>query len=1225
VPSASQLDFVGTERFEILGRIGAGGMGVVYEALDREQGSRVALKMLRRLEPDALLRFKQEFRALADVNHPNLVGLRELVCADEQWFVTMELIEGVDFLRWVRPGHVVAYADTLISDPTPTAEEPRPDLVAGPPGRLDVGRLRAALHQLGAGISALHRLGKLHCDIKPSNVLVTRSGRVVLLDFGLMTDLELDVRLRKAETIVGTAGYMPPEQGAQATLTEAADWYAVGSMLYEALTGRLPYSGSTLQMLMAKRQQDPPPPESLVPDAPADLAGLAMELLRRDPATRPSGKDVLRRLGAASEVTATRTERVPLVGRQQEWAVLEAALASTGRGTPACVIVHGRSGMGKSTLVRRFLNDVGDRAVVLAGRCYERESVPYKALDSVVDSLCRHLLRLPADDVKALAPRDAGALMRVFPVLSRVVALGSGRQPVIPDTGELRRRAFAALRELLGRLAQRRQVVLFIDDLQWGDADSSILLGELLAPPEPPPLLLVCCHRTEEGAASPLLARMLEPRDGVQMQELSIEALDDADARTLARALLGDSDDRPALAAREARGSPFLLVQLAQHLQSGEALDGTVRFEELVRARTARLSARSVRLLEVVAVAGKPLGKDIAREAAGLDALDDALAPLVAGQLLRTSRAHGRDTVECYHDRIRETVVGLLEASRASAHHAQLARTLEARGAEDPEALALHYDAAGQRERAGVWTAVAADRAAAALAFDHAAHLYRRALLWKPVGDEERRDLHGKLAAALASAGHGHEAAQAYLVAAAGATRELAQERRQLAAQQFLRAGYVDEGEAVLKQVLAQAGLQRPPETARGILTGIVWQRLRIRMRGYGFVERAASAVPADELARVDTLWSVATGLGVVDFLRPVYFQQLHMLAALRVGEPNRIALALGLEASTLVAQGPASAPRAARLLAAANQLATRTGDATAIATTTLSTGLTDMQLGRWASALACFEAAEVMLRERCSNVSWELNTALLLAGTCLSFLGRFDLLQQRTPAILREGQEHGDLYLSTTAPSFLHLSWLAADDPEGMRSAVRTTMARWSPRGYHVQHSGALTAECGADLYDGDGESAYKRVLADWPRQGLLLKSALARHGALSLLGRAALAAARSPDADSLRAARDAARKLERDHAPYPAAQALLVRGGIAAMKGDKRQAAALYARAVTAFDDLEMLALASAARRRLGQVRGGDEGQALIAEADLALTRERVRKPSRFAAMLAPAPSLD
>ncbi len=711
MPSASQLDFVGTERFEILGRIGAGGMGVVYEALDREQGSRVALKMLRRLEPDALLRFKQEFRALADVNHPNLVGLRELVCADEQWFVTMELIEGVDFLRWVRPGHVVAYADTLISDPTPTAEEPRPDLVAGPPGRLDVGRLRAALHQLGAGISALHRLGKLHCDIKPSNVLVTRSGRVVLLDFGLMTDLELDVRLRKAETIVGTAGYMPPEQGAQATLTEAADWYAVGSMLYEALTGRLPYSGSTLQMLMAKRQQDPPPPESLVPDAPADLAGLAMELLRRDPATRPSGKDVLRRLGAASEVTATRTERVPLVGRQQEWAVLEAALASTGRGTPACVIVHGRSGMGKSTLVRRFLNDVGDRAVVLAGRCYERESVPYKALDSVVDSLCRHLLRLPADDVKALAPRDAGALMRVFPVLSRVVALGSGRQPVIPDTGELRRRAFAALRELLGRLAQRRQVVLFIDDLQWGDADSSILLGELLAPPEPPPLLLVCCHRTEEGAASPLLARMLEPRDGVQMQELSIEALDDADARTLARALLGDSDDRPALAAREARGSPFLLVQLAQHLQSGEALDGTVRFEELVRARTARLSARSVRLLEVVAVAGKPLGKDIAREAAGLDALDDALAPLVAGQLLRTSRAHGRDTVECYHDRIRETVVGLLEASRASAHHAQLARTLEARGAEDPEALALHYDAAGQRERAGVWTAVAADRA----------------------------------------------------------------------------------------------------------------------------------------------------------------------------------------------------------------------------------------------------------------------------------------------------------------------------------------------------------------------------------------------------------------------------------------------------------------------------------------------------------------------------------
>ena len=95
-------EFHGTERYVIVRRIGAGGMGVVYEAQDLERGSRVALKTLRELDPTALYRFKHEFRTLADVSHPNLVNLYELISAPAGWFFTMELIDGVDFLEWVR-------------------------------------------------------------------------------------------------------------------------------------------------------------------------------------------------------------------------------------------------------------------------------------------------------------------------------------------------------------------------------------------------------------------------------------------------------------------------------------------------------------------------------------------------------------------------------------------------------------------------------------------------------------------------------------------------------------------------------------------------------------------------------------------------------------------------------------------------------------------------------------------------------------------------------------------------------------------------------------------------------------------------------------------------------------------------------------------------------------------------------------------------------------------
>src|SRR2546426_1923442 len=318
-------DFLGTERFRIRRRLGSGGMGVVYEAHDRETDKVVALKPLTRAEASHISRFQNEFRSLADVSHPNLAALYEFMADGQFWFFTMELVQGVNFLEYVRPGYHAKRSQSsrtatlrktsegvdteLLSDYeaetrqldsiTESADEDSPETSTGialSKSRLDLHRLRAALRQLAEGLYGLHETGKLHRDIKPSNVLVTKEARVVILDFGLVAEVE-GQELHDSVSLAGTPDYMSPEQGAQLPLSRASDWYSVGVILYQSLTGRLPFSGKFFEVMVNKQSLDPPAPAELVNDVPQDLNDLTVRLLRRKPEARPSGREVLRILG----------------------------------------------------------------------------------------------------------------------------------------------------------------------------------------------------------------------------------------------------------------------------------------------------------------------------------------------------------------------------------------------------------------------------------------------------------------------------------------------------------------------------------------------------------------------------------------------------------------------------------------------------------------------------------------------------------------------------------------------------------------------------------------------------------------------------------------------------------------------------------------------------------------------------------------------------------------
>ena len=203
-----------SDRFELRRRIGTGGFGVVYEAFDRQRDAVVALKMLHRLDAKGLFRFKQEFRSLSDIAHENLITLHELLSHAGQWYFTMEFIEGGTILDyvWNVAGGITADAITPSRGPSdgPTetidrleqaarqAHESSPILIhPSMASRMvlseTIDRLRDAVRGLAEGLSAIHRHGIVHQDVKPANVMVTPAGRVVLLDFGLAKNVAVDV------------------------------------------------------------------------------------------------------------------------------------------------------------------------------------------------------------------------------------------------------------------------------------------------------------------------------------------------------------------------------------------------------------------------------------------------------------------------------------------------------------------------------------------------------------------------------------------------------------------------------------------------------------------------------------------------------------------------------------------------------------------------------------------------------------------------------------------------------------------------------------------------------------------------------------------------------------------------------------------------------------------------------------------------------------------------
>jgi hypothetical protein len=731
----------------------------------------------------------------------------------------------------------------------------------------------------------------------------------------------------------------------------------------------------------------------------------------------------------------------------------------------------------------------------------------------------------------------------------------------------VRARAFTALRELLKSLARRHPLVLYVDDVQWGDADSAALLLDLMHPSDAPPILLVLAYREEEAKSSTfLLETAARWPERAEVRDLQVGPLETVDARTLAETLLegtGTTSRRDAAAAiaLESGGSPFLIEELAR------GSDGRIRvtLEEIVGTRVGALPGPARRFLEVVAVAGKPTDVAVARDACEIEGpADEIVALLRSRRFVRAGLRDGHEVVETSHDRIRETIVARLPLESVRDHHRRLAVVLESRPGVEAEAVAIHLFGAGEGERAARYAEQAAEGAIVKLAFDQAARLLKMALGTMASGSASAHRVRRRLAEALKWAGRSSEAGTVFLQAAESAEPSERAPLEREAADQLLTSGRLEEGTAVLRRVLHGVGLSVP----RSPLTALFWllvYRLWLTLIGTRYQERSPSEVPPREAMRLQAMLAAAQGFGLANVIDGACMEARYLILALRAGDRLHLLRAVTFEVSHLASLGGPPRPRERELLQLAERLAENLKNVE-VAMAVEGTRCVALFLrGHWKRAREFYDVEYAKYRHVRGGGH---AAASLFSLYSLFFLGEIRELARRRTRMLIDAEQRGDLYMTVhLRVSCAFAVWLAADDPETARRQIREAISQWPTGGYLLQHWQALVSEVETDLYMGDGKGAYARVMKEQRevKRSLLLNVQFIRAAHCFLLGRAAVASAfDEPECRQQRLAEASAmvKRLEDERMPWTMALAATLSAAIANANGDRAATIARSAR---------------------------------------------------------------
>ncbi|WP_437872898.1 AAA family ATPase [Sorangium sp. So ce363] len=773
-------DHGASSRYAIIEVLCEGSDTLLYRGVREADGRPVVLKVLRRdhASPRARERLRHEYEVARAPETTAIVKPYGLEMLGDQPALVLEDFGGVSL-------------DRLQKGPMP------------------LERFFPLAIRLAEALAGLHRHGVVHKDIKPQNLLLNpTTGEVKITDLGIASRIPRELQhLEHAGLIEGTLAYMAPEQTGRMNrwIDERTDLYSLGVVFYEMLTGALPFQASDpVAWVYCHIAQKPPPPSALVPSIPPLLSEAVLKLLSKAAEERYQSAAGLRHdldecfarwraSGAIPPFALGKRDlsdrfQVPqrLYGRERE---VEALLAVFERvvaqGRPELVLVSGYSGIGKSSLVAELHRPiVRERGFFLSGKFDQTaRDVPYSAFHQAFRALFQEILCASEEQVERWRRRLREALDQNGRLLANMLPeldLLLGPQPPVPELppAEAQSRLLATLQRFVSACAQKEHpVALFLDDLQWADAGSLLLLEQLATYTGSEHLLLIGAYRDNEvGPAHPLRLTLAEARKrGAAVSDLALDPLSAAHVAALVAEAVhapeGQIEPLSRLVCEKTGGNPFFVLQflIALHqegLITFDAEQGRWRWDiaairdkgftdnvvELMAGKLKRLSAPEREALTLAACLGSSVELDTLaivadRPAAELrDALEEAVRE---GLLLRRDGAY-----RFLHDRVQQAAYSLIPEGRLAEMHLGIGRLLlRAQRAEERDeaifdvvghlnrgATLLHSQA--QRDELAALNLRAGRKAKAAAAYEAAAALFAAGLsLLAPASWEARHEL----------------------------------------------------------------------------------------------------------------------------------------------------------------------------------------------------------------------------------------------------------------------------------------------------------------------------------------------------------------------------------------------------------------------------------------------------------------------------------------------------
>ncbi|HKG48087.1 MAG TPA: protein kinase [Pyrinomonadaceae bacterium] len=718
------------ERYRLDSELGRGGMGTVYRATDLELHREVAVKVLSAAaqNSDARERLIREARAAAALNHPHIVTIHDVGEVSGFPFLVMELVPG------------------------PRLSQARPT---------DISRVVAIAVQICDALEHAHASQIVHRDLKPDNVLLSgtaESGSVKLADLGLALPA-YGARISRVGVIVGTAAYMAPEQALGQAVDGRADLYALGVLLYELTTGRVPFTGDDPLAIVSQHVHAPVvPPRVLRSDIPPALETIIVRLLAKDPAQRFSSAAETR----AALLDSLKTESAPaesapvvaildalsrgrLVGRSAELAEARELWQRAREGRGHGVLLSGEPGAGKTRLAREItIQAAVDGALVLSGGCYEYEAAtPYLPFVEAFRRWVRE--EQNNDQLREILGDCAIQIAKLAPEIETRLGPFPERQELAPH--EQRLLFFDAVVQVFSNIARRQSLLFYADDLHWADRGTLWLLGHLLRQLRNERVLILGAYReTELDRAHPLAKALVDWNRERLTTRIALRRFNESETSDQLDALLGEhvSGEFAVAVHRETEGNPFFVEEVLKALIER----GSVRREsghwrrcdvdqmlipqsvkEAIGNRLDRVSQNCNEVLRVCAILGKVFTFEELSAAAeqNEDTLLDALDEAAGAQLIA---AGSGDSFSFTHDKIREVLYEELNPIRRRRLHRHVAEGLERRCEHSPcavEKLAHHYIQAGDHQRGLEYAKQAAAEAVRVFAFDEAIAAYGRA------------------------------------------------------------------------------------------------------------------------------------------------------------------------------------------------------------------------------------------------------------------------------------------------------------------------------------------------------------------------------------------------------------------------------------------------------------------------------------------------------------------